>query len=131
MPVATPYNPDGTPVLRKGSTKPQRFERHSEARALASAVKAWWQKRPVEGRPAEEPPLGSRIHMDGEPAFELRRMPVIDPETDEVTATRLEWVDLRLEARAAEEAKALEEAKAAHAARKAARAAAAKPGEQP
>lgn len=129
MPVAVPYNPDGSLATLKGSSKPYRCDRPTEARALASAVKVWWHPRPTPGREEPGPPEGARVHVDDVPAFELRRVPVIDPDTDEVVSTKLDWVDLRLEARVAEEAKALEEARKAHAARKAARAAAANGGE--
>lgn len=71
-------------------------------------------------------PDGRVFFGEAAPAYRWERVPVVDPETDEVIDTRLKWVDLREERRKAEESRLLEEAKSKHAAKKAARAAAAR-----
>lgn len=148
MVAVVAYNPDGQVVRARGGRPVgpgvEWFafaERPKEHRAMLSIQRAWYTRK---GRPAL-PPEGARVHVGeferqakpapgslidrrglvfvGAAAFEYRRVPVIDPETDEVTGTKLDWVDLRLEAQQAAEAKALEDARAAHAQRKARRAA--------
>lgn len=113
--LAIPHNPDGSPMC-DAAGKPLEFERKDERRALMSAKKVWWHPKCDPTPEKNQPPEGAQIHIDGALALRFERVPVFD-EAGEVVGTRLDWVDLRIRAKAEAEAKALAEMRAKYAPR--------------
>ena len=117
MPItATPHTPEGAPML-DAAGKPLEYERRDERRAVLSCKKAWWHPRSDPDPAKNAPPEGAQIHIDGALALRFERVPVFDEATGEVISTRLDWVDLRIRAKAEAEAKALAEMRAKYAPR--------------
>lgn len=137
MIAAVAHDPDGKVVRRVENGKVHFIIRTSEARCLRTAVKEWWVLGALRQDP---PPLGATVHIGvmerrparpgelvddhglvfvGQPGYRFDRVPIVDPETDEVVGTECVWIDLQVERQAAVDAEALAAAKVAYAARKA------------
>lgn len=106
MPLATAFNPDGSPVCAADGV-PLTYLRDTEDRAFRSALRSWW---PV-GKLAKhglgptwgQAPEGAEIRMEGAAWRRFELVPVLNAAGETVDA-KLDWVDIR--ARAAADDKA-------------------------
>lgn len=106
MPLATAFNPDGSPVCAADGT-PLTYLRDTEDRAFRSALRSWWPvgKLAKHGIGPEwgQAPEGAEIRMEGRAWKRFELVPVLNDAGETVDA-KPEWVDIQ--ARAAADNKA-------------------------